>query len=100
MMKKLQLYTLIIVIIVIALSQYTIFNDSDSYDDTNQIEVNSEAEATQDQDSSKYSEPLEDIGNVIKDAKKTAENLNNNMDTVKKLLDIQKSVDDLSNAFK
>lgn len=112
MLKNLQLYTICIVIIVIILGQYTLLNNSDplgSNDYTQNGESNNIGNNKKDGYikgffnlfmQSKYAEPINEIENSVNKTNKMADEFKDNIETAKKMLDIEETIDILTGSFR
>lgn len=101
MLKTLQLYTICIVIIVIVLSQISIFsngNKSTSFvnsDSTKPAKSSDESGLIEGIKNSKYGEPLSQITGLIDSVNSSKKKVNNGIDELTNLLDIEKNINDL-----
>lgn len=108
-LKKLQLYTICIFVVVIVLSQFTLMQEpgSANYEDTSEVYENSDTEISEntigiieDIKNSKYAEPINDVKDMIEQGNKLSKELKDGIASLKDMLDIEKNINDMAEQIK
>lgn len=109
MLKKLQLYTICIFVIVIVLSQFTLMQEpgSDDYEEFSEVYENSDNKISENKigiieniKNSKYAEPVNDVKDIIEQGNKLSQELKDGIASLKDMLDIEKNINDMAEKIK
>lgn len=100
MIKKIQLYTICIVIIVIVISQFALMDDSQTARATNHDDSYNQSTVPQNESSSKYNQPIEDISKAYKQAQKSVGIVQKAARSMRDLMDVEKNLNQLSKILK
>lgn len=109
MLKKLQLYTICIFVVVIVLSQFTLISEHTSLLGNNDVlavsqpvEENNEGENTGligELKNSKYAKPFEEVQEMVNSGNTLIEDIKKGIESLKDMMDIEKSIDEMTKNF-
>lgn len=98
MLKKLQLYTVCIIIVVIVLSQFTLFNRSINIDANEEEQIYSQSFIDEIKES-KYAQPFNEIKCNIEALENSIEEYKRNLESIKDFLDIEKNIKEFTESI-